>query len=133
RKPLRPGGSEIGTVKLPVPVCRSGENFSPIPCIAPPPLGVEIAPLEEFDLLLIRTAESLYRSAGGPRQSCSILLFKVISRKIQTSLKTFRPLASTVGRRGATQPESRKVSPLSDSVLAPTTEKLLLARVKVFP
>ena len=25
--------------RFPVPVCRSGENFSPSPCSAPPPLG----------------------------------------------------------------------------------------------
>src|SRR5262245_1968683 len=104
-----------------------------MPCIAPPPLGVEIAMLEEFDLLLIRTAESRCWSAGRPRQSCSIILFKVISRKIQTALKTFRPLASTVWRRGATQLENRKVSPLRDSVLAPASEKVLLVGVKVFP
>ena len=34
-------GSAMGTVKLPVPVCRSGENVSPMPCRAPPPCGVE--------------------------------------------------------------------------------------------
>ncbi len=39
---MRPGGMEIGTVKFPVPVKRSGEKVSPIPVRAPPPLGVEI-------------------------------------------------------------------------------------------
>jgi hypothetical protein len=41
----------MGTVKLPVPVKRSGENFSPMPFCAPPPLGREMT--EAFDLLLI--------------------------------------------------------------------------------
>jgi len=45
-KPARPGGTAIGTEKFPVPVCRSGENFSPIPLSAPPPLGNEITELE---------------------------------------------------------------------------------------
>src|SRR5205823_635245 len=44
-KPLRPGGSAIGIVKLPVPVKRSGENFSPMPWSAPPPLGREMISL----------------------------------------------------------------------------------------
>jgi len=36
----------MGTVKFPVPVNRSGENFSPIPFCAPPPLGTEMIWLE---------------------------------------------------------------------------------------
>jgi hypothetical protein len=32
----------IGTVRLPVPVKRSGENVSPRPWRAPPPLGREM-------------------------------------------------------------------------------------------
>jgi hypothetical protein len=50
-KPLRPGGKAIGTEKLPVPVNKSGENFSPKPFCAPPPLGVLITDVP--DLLLI--------------------------------------------------------------------------------
>src|SRR5215211_3415323 len=42
----------MGTVKLPVPVWRSGENFSPIPWRAPPPLGSEIIWFEEVPLLI---------------------------------------------------------------------------------
>ena len=37
--------------KFPVPVNRSGENFSPIPEMAPPPEGSDIGP--DADLLLI--------------------------------------------------------------------------------
>jgi len=43
----------MGTVKLPVPVNKSGENVSPIPLRAPPPLGSEITYSEMPDLLLI--------------------------------------------------------------------------------
>jgi hypothetical protein len=50
--PLRPGGSAIGTVKLPVPVWRSGEKVSPMPCRAPPPWGSEIIWLEVLDLFI---------------------------------------------------------------------------------
>jgi hypothetical protein len=51
-RPPRPGGTAIGTEKLPVPVKRSGENFSPTPDSAPPPFGNEIAgmPLAELDI-----------------------------------------------------------------------------------
>ena len=42
-KPLRPAGTATGTLKFPVPVNRSGENFSPIPLCAPPPEGGTIA------------------------------------------------------------------------------------------
>src|SRR5713226_3414029 len=38
-KPERPGEVKIGTVKEPVPVTGLAANFSPIPRIAPPPLG----------------------------------------------------------------------------------------------
>ncbi len=41
--PERPGGTSRGTLKFPVPVCRSGANFSPRPCIAPPPCGNEMS------------------------------------------------------------------------------------------
>jgi len=37
----------MGTLKLPVPVKRSGENFSPRPLCAPPPEGADM----EGDLL----------------------------------------------------------------------------------
>jgi hypothetical protein len=43
----------MGTVKFPVPVWRSGENFSPMPCSAPPPLGSEGTWLAVSDVLLI--------------------------------------------------------------------------------
>src|SRR5437773_10489692 len=42
-KPERPGLVAIGTVIEPVPVTGFAANFSPIPRIAPPPLGSEIA------------------------------------------------------------------------------------------
>ena len=50
--PSRPGGTAIGTEKLPVPVNRSGANFSPTPVMAPPPVGSEIPdppPLDEHE------------------------------------------------------------------------------------
>ena len=37
----------IGTEKLAVPVCRSGETFSPMPWSAPPPLGRDMTELDE--------------------------------------------------------------------------------------
>ena len=40
--PFLPGGTAIGIEKFPVPVNRFVENFSPIPVIAPPPVGREI-------------------------------------------------------------------------------------------
>jgi hypothetical protein len=40
--PDRPGLVAIGTDIAPVPVAGPAENFSPIPRIAPPPLGNEI-------------------------------------------------------------------------------------------
>src|SRR5882724_2203401 len=43
----------MGTVTLPVPVNRSGENVSPMPCTAPPPLGRVRAWGDVPDLLLI--------------------------------------------------------------------------------
>jgi len=48
--PLRPGGTAMGTLKLPVPVNRSGEKVSPMPAMAPPPLGREmtLAPRADF-------------------------------------------------------------------------------------
>ena len=51
-EPVAPGRKRNGTVKLPVPVCKSGEKVSPIPCRAPPPLGREITWLDTLDLLL---------------------------------------------------------------------------------
>jgi len=45
-------GTAIGTVKLPVPVWRSGEKVSPIPCKAPLPFGSQITGLEAPDLLI---------------------------------------------------------------------------------
>jgi hypothetical protein len=42
----------IGIVKLPVPVCRSAENFSPIPEMAPLPFGSEMT-LDEPELPFI--------------------------------------------------------------------------------
>src|ERR1700674_5647653 len=42
-KPDRPGLVSNGTVSAPVPVTGFAANFSPIPRIAPPPLGSEIA------------------------------------------------------------------------------------------
>ena len=42
----------MGTVKLPVPVNRSGENFSPMPDRAPPPLGSEMTPADGLLLML---------------------------------------------------------------------------------
>src|SRR4051794_8886059 len=41
-RPFLPGGTRSGTLKFPVPVYRSGVNFSPRPARAPPPLGSEI-------------------------------------------------------------------------------------------
>ena len=35
-------GTAMGNEKFPVPVNRSGENFSPSPLTAPPPFGSEI-------------------------------------------------------------------------------------------
>ncbi len=45
----------MGTLKLPVPVCRSGEKVSPIPDSAPPPWGREMTWSDVPDLLLIIT------------------------------------------------------------------------------
>jgi hypothetical protein len=42
----------MGTVKLPVPVWRSGEKVSPMPCKAPPPCGSAIAWLAVLDLFI---------------------------------------------------------------------------------
>src|SRR5262245_30776917 len=42
-KPERPGLVAIGTVIEPVPVTGLAANFSPMPRIAPPPLGNDIA------------------------------------------------------------------------------------------
>lgn len=50
----------MGTVKFPVPVNRSGENFSPNPFCAPPPLGREMIWLELLDLLLIGLLQLRY-------------------------------------------------------------------------
>lgn len=38
-KPDRPGNTKIGTLIVPLPVTGFALNFSPIPRIAPPPLG----------------------------------------------------------------------------------------------
>jgi hypothetical protein len=40
-KPERPGEVKIGTLIEPVPVTGFAPNFSPIPRLAPPPLGSE--------------------------------------------------------------------------------------------
>lgn len=52
----------MGTVKLPVPVWRSGENFSPRPETAPPPFGREITWLETPDLSLMGPPHSVLHS-----------------------------------------------------------------------
>ena len=62
-KPPLPGGRLRGTVKLPVPVCRSGENFSPIPLSAPPPCGTAIKSLIAPALPLI--SRPGYRTCSG--------------------------------------------------------------------
>src|SRR5206468_1533511 len=49
-KPERPGLVAIGTVIEPVPVTGLAANFSPIPRIAPPPLGREIDGAETWKL-----------------------------------------------------------------------------------
>lgn len=41
-KPERPDEVKIGTLRDPVPVTGFAENFSPMPRIAPPPLGNDI-------------------------------------------------------------------------------------------
>jgi hypothetical protein len=41
-KPERPGLSGMGTVIIPVPVAGLTLNFSPMPRMAPPPLGWEM-------------------------------------------------------------------------------------------
>jgi hypothetical protein len=41
-KPERPGEVKIGTLRDPIPVTGFAVNFSPIPRIAPPPLGNDI-------------------------------------------------------------------------------------------
>src|SRR5438876_11331349 len=46
-KPERPGLVASGTVIVPVPVTGLAANFSPMPRIAPPPLGSEITGAEE--------------------------------------------------------------------------------------
>ena len=51
--PLRPAGRAIGTAPLPVPVNRSGEKVSPMPCSAPPPVGRLMTWGDVPDLLLI--------------------------------------------------------------------------------
>gem|GEM_PF-3227285 len=40
----------MGTLKLPVPVTRSGEKLSPMPATAPPPLGREMTLEPRADL-----------------------------------------------------------------------------------
>src|SRR5215204_5616206 len=42
-KPERPGLVNIGTVREPVPVTGFAANFSPIPRMAPPPFGRDMA------------------------------------------------------------------------------------------
>src|SRR5512133_684969 len=64
-KPLRPAGSSIGTVKLPVPVKRSGENVSPMPFTAPPPVGRVMAWDVTPDLsLIVRVPSWTHLRAG---------------------------------------------------------------------
>jgi hypothetical protein len=53
----------MGAVKLPVPVCGSGEKAAPTPCRAPPPWGSEVTWLELPDLLLIVLPPALQNSA----------------------------------------------------------------------
>jgi hypothetical protein len=48
-KPERSGLVTMGTVIEPVPVTGLAANFSPIPQIAPPPLGKEITGAEKLD------------------------------------------------------------------------------------
>src|SRR5215207_9693576 len=48
-KPERPGLVAIGTLMEPVPVTGLAANFSPMPRIAPPPLGKEIEGAEKLD------------------------------------------------------------------------------------
>src|SRR5512147_2282019 len=50
--PARPGLVAMGTVIEPVPVTGLAANFSPIPRIAPPPLGREIDAAETWKLSL---------------------------------------------------------------------------------
>src|SRR5262245_53181597 len=50
-KPDRPGLVAIGTVIDPVPVTGFAANFSPIPRIAPPPLGSDIDGAEIWSFL----------------------------------------------------------------------------------
>src|SRR5688572_25019422 len=51
--PFLPSGNVIGIEKLPVPVCKSAENFSPRPFSEPPPLGNEMISFfdELFELI----------------------------------------------------------------------------------
>src|SRR5438094_4088381 len=74
-KPDRPGLVAIGTVIDPVPVTGLAANFSPIPRIAPPPLGNEIvggavrlgplrASVWPASVLLLSPAFSLVSSIG---------------------------------------------------------------------
>src|SRR5882724_3415169 len=48
--PDRPGLVAIGTVIAPVPVPGLAANFSPIPRMAPPPLGSEIVGADTWDV-----------------------------------------------------------------------------------
>ena len=63
----------MGTVELPVPVNRSGENFSPMPFSAPPPLGSEMIWLEVPDLLLTCAPPAV---AGADEQGKLVLSFQ---------------------------------------------------------
>ena|SRR5438876_879203 len=81
--PDRPGLVAIGTVIEPVPVTGFAANFSPIPRIAPPPLGSEMvggvngvrsaAPFSEFFLSAIVQFSAAPGSARGLADRCDEL------------------------------------------------------------
>ena len=62
-KPPRPGEVAIGTLIEPVPVTGLAANFSPMPRIAPPPLGREIegadTPFSPSPRLVVSSAEAI--------------------------------------------------------------------------
>lgn len=58
----------MGTVKLPVPVWRSGENFSPNPCCAPPPFGSEMMfDVPDFSLMVVPVRKTVAPGLGIER------------------------------------------------------------------
>src|SRR5215471_17602402 len=64
--PFLPAGTAMGTLRLPVPVWRSGENVSPSAWIAPPPLGWEMTWLAEPDLFIDPDPSVAAQSPGAP-------------------------------------------------------------------